>query len=292
MGAGYNSTLIKTRLPARMNNKIKLAAELISDADSLVITAGAGIGVDSGLPDFRGTEGFWKAYPALAKANIRFEEAACPDTFESNPKLAWGFYGHRLNLYRNTEPHQGFHHLQSIAQNLEHGAFVFTSNVDGQFQKSGFQLNNIVECHGSIHHLQCLQTCNQDIWEATKFMPNLDEENCLLTSPFPTCPHCGGIARPNVLMFGDYHWVEWRTEQQMERLYSWREKVSNPVVIEIGAGSAIPTVRLFGQSLHVPLIRINPTDARVNGKNDVSLDMGALEGITAITEQLLEIGFI
>ena len=47
-------------------------------ADGLLITAGAGMGVDSGLPDFRGTEGFWRAYPALAQAHIRFESiAAC-----------------------------------------------------------------------------------------------------------------------------------------------------------------------------------------------------------------------
>lgn len=268
------------------------AASLISRADCLIITAGAGMGVDSGLPDFRGNEGFWKAYPALAKAHMRFEEAACPDTFESNPKLAWGFYGHRLNLYRNTEPHLGFRYLHDIAKHLEGGAFVFTSNVDGHFQKAGFSPSHIVECHGSIHHLQCQQTCNQEIWEATKFMPEVDEEHCLLTSSFPNCPNCGGIARPNILMFGDYHWADWRTELQRARFYEWRETVRHPVVIEIGAGKAIPTVRLFGQALNIPLIRINPTDAEVNRESDVSLKMGALEGIAAIAEQLLAMGFV
>lgn len=73
-----------------IESSIRRATELISDADSLVITAGAGISVDSGLPDFRGKEGFWKAYPALAKSQIGFTDIACPDTFESNPKLAWG----------------------------------------------------------------------------------------------------------------------------------------------------------------------------------------------------------
>jgi NAD-dependent SIR2 family protein deacetylase len=97
--------------PTPIENSIQRAAELISDADSLVIAAGAGMGVDSGLPGFRGKEGFWKAYPALAKSQIGFTDIACPDTFESNPKLAWGFYGHRLNLYRNTKPHMGFRYL-------------------------------------------------------------------------------------------------------------------------------------------------------------------------------------
>ena len=87
---------------------IRAAAELIADADALIIAAGAGIGVDSGLPDSRGNEGFWRAYPALAKANLNFAEVASPQTFEQNPSLAWGFYGHRLDLYRRTVPHAGF----------------------------------------------------------------------------------------------------------------------------------------------------------------------------------------
>lgn len=52
------------------------AAEIVACADALVIGAGAGMGVDSGLPDFRGQEGFWKAYPALAKAQLDFTEVA------------------------------------------------------------------------------------------------------------------------------------------------------------------------------------------------------------------------
>jgi len=276
---------------AEIHRTVFRAAYLIAHADSLIISAGAGIGVDSGLPDFRGTEGFWKAYPALAKARIRFEQVACPDTFETNPKLAWGFYGHRLNLYRNTEPHNGFSYLLDIAKHLEGGAFVFTSNVDSQFQKSGFSHDQIVECHGSIHHMQCLQACNKKIWEADQFMPEIDEENCLLTSTFPTCPDCGGIARPNILMFGDYYWLDWRTQMQLKLLNDWRETVHNSVVIEIGAGNAIPTVRRFGQSLDIPLIRINPTDAAVKGRNDVALNMRALEGIAAIKNQLNEMGF-
>ncbi len=271
---------------------IQRAAELISNAGSLVITAGAGMGVDSGLPDFRGNEGFWKAYPALARAKISFTEIACPDTFESNPKLAWGFYGHRLNLYRNALPHMGFRYLRAIAGHLGGGAFIYTSNVDGHFQKSGFPLNDIVECHGSIHHLQCQRACNREIWESAKFMPEVNEEHCLLTSPLPTCRNCGSIARPNILMFGDWQWVSWRTESQMARLHEWLGTVCLPVVIEIGAGTAIPTVREFGARLSAPLIRINPTDARVTQPGDVALQMGALEAITLIAKRLVAMGFV
>ena len=74
------------------------AAEAIQEAKHLYITAGAGMGVDSGLPDFRGDEGFWRAYPALR--GYPFQQMANPRWFVEDPTRAWGFYGHRLNLYR------------------------------------------------------------------------------------------------------------------------------------------------------------------------------------------------
>jgi NAD-dependent SIR2 family protein deacetylase len=73
-------------------DKLDEAANLIGQADSLIISAGAGIGVDSGLPDFRGNEGFWHAYPALKQANIDFYKIANPSAFENMPRRAWGFY--------------------------------------------------------------------------------------------------------------------------------------------------------------------------------------------------------
>lgn len=114
------------------------AARLIDAADSLIICTGAGMGIDSGLPDFRGPGAFWKVYPALGQAKLRFEEIASPAAFKTRPTLAWGFYGHRLNLYRSTQPHAGFQMLKEIGDSLPHGGYVFTSNVDAQFQKARF----------------------------------------------------------------------------------------------------------------------------------------------------------
>src|SRR4051812_16164965 len=90
------------------SHDLSRAAEAIGNADALLITAGAGMGVDSGLPDFRGTEGFWRAYPAFGSLGLRFEELANPQWFSRDPRVAWGFYGHRLQLYRDTVPHPGF----------------------------------------------------------------------------------------------------------------------------------------------------------------------------------------
>lgn len=73
-------------------DKIKRIVEIIRTADGLLITAGAGIGVNPGLPDFRGNEGFWNAYPALGEAKINFTSIAAPEAFISDSRLACGFY--------------------------------------------------------------------------------------------------------------------------------------------------------------------------------------------------------
>lgn len=119
---------------------IDRAAALLDQADLLIVAAGAGMGVDSGLPDFRGNQGFWHAYPALGRAGMEFTSVASPATFRTDPALAWGFYGHRLNLYRATTPHPGFALLRQWGERMAHGVGVFTSNVDGQFQAPGAHL--------------------------------------------------------------------------------------------------------------------------------------------------------
>ena len=262
------------------------AASMINQADGLLITAGAGMGVDSGLPDFRGPEGFWHAYPALGRAKIRFEAIASPDAFHARPQLAWGFYGHRLNLYRKTAPHAGFDLLRRIGERMPNGSFVFTSNVDGQFQKSGFSDERVCEVHGSIHFLQCMEPCHKQSWPADDFVPEVDESECLLLNEAPWCPRCSEMVRPNVLMFGDWSWVQQRTEAQFARLQAWLARCDSVLIIEVGAGNAIPTVRRFADQVGAPLIRINPREPHVARSRDVSVALGALEGIQAIAAAL------
>ena len=267
--------------------ELMLAAELIASADALVIAAGAGMGVDSGLPDFRGTSGFWKAYPALARAQIDFTHIASPGAFVRDPALAWGFYGHRLALYRDTHPHAGFQILRQWGARMPFGSRVFTSNADGQFQKAGFSESQVNECHGSIHHLQCMNGCEAGVWHSREFLPVVDNDTCRLINEPPTCPKCGGLARPNIVMFGDCDWVDERNTIQQNHETQWFETVKanaeKVVVLELGAGTAIPSVRNFshrlGRQLEAPIIRINPRESQVPNDRDVSIGLGAIEGL-------------
>ena len=265
---------------------IKEAKQRLVEADAILITAGAGMGVDSGLPDFRGVEGFWRAYPKVKALGLKFEEMANPEWFESDPALAWAFYGHRLHLYRETEPHEGFSMLLKLAKKKKFGAFVFTSNVDGQFQKAGFEESQVMECHGSIHHLQCIDNCQGMIWDAEGTSIEISDD-FKAQEPLPRCPFCGAMARPNILMFGDYSWEYTRTDGQRERFVKWMDKLEEEgarlAIVEMGAGTAVPTVRHTSEQIaerfSVPVIRINP---RESFGVKIGLAMGALEALKKI----------
>ena len=266
------------------------AAEVIANADGLFIGAGAGMGVDSGLPDFRGNQGFWRAYPPFAKLGLSFIDLANPRWFADDPRLAWGFYGHRLNLYRQTVPHDGFRILLKWAQRLEHGAFVFTSNVDGQFQRAGFDDDRVYECHGSIHHIQCYENCDRSIHDASDVVVEVGED-IRARGELPQCPRCGEVARPNILMFGDWLWNHERSERQAGQMQAWLRRVDRPALIEFGAGKGVPTVRMNLEAVArehgMPLIRVNPRDSD-GPQNTISIPTGALEALRAIDAQFQE----
>jgi NAD-dependent SIR2 family protein deacetylase len=265
---------------------VEAAAVAIAEADAILIGAGAGMGVDSGLPDFRGDEGFWAAYPPMRHLNIRFSEMADPRWFRDDPSLAWGFYGHRLHLYRDTAPHPGFELLQRMAG--DRPLFVFTSNVDGAFQRSGFAADQVYEVHGSLHHLQCSEPCSDAIWSAEGTDVPIDPTTFRASEPLPKCPRCGSLARPNVLMFGDWGWSGSRSEAQAARFSQWVRSVGRVAVLEFGAGTALPTVRRqcerVAQSLGT-LVRVNPRES-FGPRGTIELAMGAQAACVAIEDQL------
>jgi NAD-dependent SIR2 family protein deacetylase len=268
-------------------NDIRRAANAIARADALVIGAGAGMGVDSGLPDFRGNHGFWRAYPPYAKLGFDFASVANPRWFQEDPSLAWGFYGHRLELYRATVPHAGFAILLRWAECMPKGAFVYTSNVDGHFQRSGFDPLQVVEVHGTIGRMQCLGKCGIGIFSSDPYRVEIDALTMRAVEALPTCPDCGALARPNILMFGDRGWDWSESHNQSMRFETWLTTLKDcrVVMIECGAGTAIPTVRLACEDLAERfdgrLVRINLRDPEVP-PGQIGIPLGAMEALRAI----------
>lgn len=154
--------------------------------DEYAIWAARGHGVAGRLPATRASGP--PIQPSARAGRISAQSRALQPL--KDPHLAWGFYGHRLKLYRDTQPHAGFAILQRIASQMPHGAFVFTSNVDGQFQKAGFSEMQVCECHCSIHHLQCLSPrCEPQIWPRAG-----DFSRSSMSTPVGLNPRLRGVA--------------------------------------------------------------------------------------------------
>mgnify|MGYP001565549307 CR=1 FL=1 len=280
-----------------MEELVKRAAEIVKEADVLLLTAGAGLGVDSGLPDFRGNEGFWKAYPAYGHLGIEFMDLANPRRFLSDPELAWGFYAHRQQLYAKASPHEAYHTMLAIAKSKkEH--FVYTSNVDGYFVRTGFAPRNVFEVHGNIFWCQCQRSmqCGQLLFQHKEKI-DIDPETMRADiDKLPVCPTCGIIARPNILMFGDAYFddetycvQESQYERFLLRAYNRMDNYK-VAIIECGAGTSIPTIRRLGDHFtmshpRATLVRINLHEPHVY-PGHVGLAMSAAEAIAQIKELL------
>ena len=268
----------------------------IEEADAVVITAGAGMGVDSGLPDFRGNKGFWRHFPELEKLGVGFTEIATPHWFYERPELAWAFYGSRLQQYSKVKPHAGFDMLLDYVKSKNNNYFVITSNVDGHSQKAGFDPNKVYEVHGSLTHFQCADRwCGYGIWRADYSTVRLAKGE-FRAEQYPRCGRCGGIARPNVLMFDDDQWIGSRSDKQESRFIEWRKHTiaakQKVIIIEIGAGVDVNTIRWIGENLHTlfpwdtTFIRINPKQSKVPTwpTGAYGVKKTGLEGIRKILE--------
>jgi NAD-dependent SIR2 family protein deacetylase len=288
-----NWSMIETVTDEHTLLAVRRAADLIGNAEALLIMAGAGMGVDSGLPDFRSAQGFWRAYPPLEKLGLSFEEMAQPHWFAENPKMAWAWYGHRQQLYRETRPHAGYQLLREWGQAMSAGSFVLTSNVDGHFFFADFLADRIVEKHGDIHRYQCTIPCTAAIWLDDPPDLKVDLTTLQALGKLPHCPECGALARPNVLMFNDDAWIPNVTREQNERYTDWLAGLSGNrlVIIECGAGTAIPTIRLAAERIaersFTTLIRINPA-ATEGDESAISVHLPALQALSMIQQALPE----
>src|SRR5262249_52469581 len=158
------------------------------------------------------------------------------------------------------------------------------------FQRAGFAEDRLVEIHGAIEWLQCLRRCGAP-WPAGALRVEVDADSGRARPPLPSCPRCGALARPNILMFGGGDWDGARTARQSARLDAWLAGLAGGrlLVVECGAGTAVPTVRWFSERLvarrGAALVRLNLRDAEVPA-GQVGLALGACQGLLALERRL------
>lgn len=150
-----------------------------NDLTPLVALTGAGVSAESGVPTFRGDGGMWE--------NYRAEDLATPEAFGRDPELVWRFYKWRRQLVRGCQPNRAHMLLAEIEHEVDEFTLI-TQNIDGLHQRAGSE--SVIELHGSLWRLRCTK-CGET-WE--DLAVPMEED-------LPSCPHCGGLARPDVVWF-------------------------------------------------------------------------------------------
>jgi len=169
----------------------------------LTVLTGAGISAESGVPTFRGPEGYW----TVGSKEYYPEQMATYAMFSSDPWEVWAWYLYRRTVCKNAEPNTGHLAIAEMEKIFGDRFRLVTQNVDGLHLRAGNTEERTFQIHGNLHILRCAAGCSQRLFpfpshigEKKKNEPITDAEKKLLI-----CPNCKGLARPHVLWFDEYY---------------------------------------------------------------------------------------
>ena len=171
--------------PDELQKGVRALAARLRGRPRITVITGAGVSAASGIPTFRGPGGLWR--------NFRPEELATPEAFARDPLLVWEWYAWRRELVARARPNRAHEVLAAWSRRYPGFALV-TQNVDGLHERAGTE--NVTRFHGSLWRLSCWAGCaasDRNGWEHTGSLGQLP----------PRCPHCGSLARPGVVWFGE-----------------------------------------------------------------------------------------
>ena len=171
------------------------------DGNFCVLT-GAGISAESGIPTFRGTEGYW----TLGSRNYMPEEMATESMFRTLPEEVWRWYLYRFGICQKFEPNAAHWALSSLESTLEARFALVTQNIDGLHRRAGSSLERTYCIHGDAAFVRCAGSCGVGLLP----LPDLglrDAQTALSERDIQAlhCPQCGDWLRPNVLWFDEYY---------------------------------------------------------------------------------------
>ena len=166
-----------------MNKKIEQLSQIIKDSNNIVFFGGAGVSTESGIPDFRSANGLWSE---KLKINLTPEQLVSHTMFMKYPEEFFKFYKEKL-IYPNAKPNAAHIALAKLEKMGKLKAIV-TQNIDGLHQLAGSK--NVYELHGSVLRNYCMN-CHAFY----------DEKFILESKGIPTCTKCGGIVKPDVVLY-------------------------------------------------------------------------------------------
>ncbi len=166
----------------------------------VVVLTGAGVSAESGIPTFRGAEGYW----VVGSKNYMPQEMATREMFDRAPEEVWRWYLYRFGVCRFAQPNAGHAALVRLEAALGDRFTLVTQNIDGLHRRAG---SKRVYCiHGDAAYVRCAAECGVGLLPLPDFPPREKDD------PFSgadrkrlTCERCGGWLRPHVLWFDEYY---------------------------------------------------------------------------------------
>ena len=204
----------------------------------VLVLTGAGVSAESGIPTFRGKDGYWR--------NLDPTKLATPEAFARDPQLVWDWYRERRKRIRNARPNAAHEAIARLAQRTDEFLLV-TQNVDDLHVRAGIPAERMVRIHGDIFVTRC-SSCEFERHE-------YDQEH---EHGLPKCPDCHALVRPGVVWFG-----EQLSRNDLERVENFLDGGACDVVIVAGTTATFGYIidwALRGSRDGAELIEVNPEE--------------------------------
>lgn len=169
----------------------------------ITVLTGAGISAESGIPTFRGPEGYW----TIGSKVYMPQEVATLSMFRQHPEQVWAWYLYRLGVCLHAEPNAGHHALVNMENALGDRFTLITQNIDNLHIRAGNSTKRTLQIHGNINYTRCSKNCSpqlQPLDDKVKVKRD-SKELRELDIELLHCPHCHAWLRPHVLWFDEYY---------------------------------------------------------------------------------------
>lgn len=253
---------------------IKAVAAEIDRAERILFITGAGISAASGLPTYRGVGGLYQ--DQATEEGIRIEEALSGWMFASRPDITWKYLWQIGAACHGARPNRA-HEIIALLQQHKPNTVVLTQNIDGLHRAAGTA--HLIEVHGHAFDLYCTRCATQ--FSAAELIANYEHKPELP----PTCPKCGGLVRPNVVLFGE------RLPDEAVQAMVALSNQPLELVIAVGTSSTFPYILgpiIQASYLGIPTVEINPDETTVSELVTYRLKLGAAEAMDKIWEYFVK----
>ncbi|MFH0945758.1 MAG: NAD-dependent protein deacylase [Planctomycetota bacterium] len=243
-----------------MGDSIEAVAERLFRAESVLFITGAGLSADSGLPTYRGVGGLYE--DARTDEGLPIEVALSGQMLQQRPELCWKYIRRIEEACRGASFNRGHEVIALLEQRLGH-CCVLTQNVDGFHRAAGSR--NVIEIHGNVHRLICV-AC-----ESRESVADFRD-----LAAVPSCGACGGLIRPEVVLFG-----EMLPALEMAQL-SGELSLGFDMVFSVGTTSVFPYIAepvLRVAAAGGTTVEINPGTTEVSEIVDFRIRCGAAEAL-------------